>query len=114
VLVRADPYRCSDVQAELPNHPRWRHVAAACLGEPFAGAEATGNGGSGEGANPQEGPASEGGDNYGSTGKGMPSVQYFNKVPGHSLPTPPHQDNFVRVLIRLGRTKNPLATAGSY
>ena len=59
------------------NHPRWRHVAAACLGEPFAAEEATTSSGEGKLA-----------------GKGRPSIQYFNKVPSRSLPTPAHQDNF--------------------
>eukprot|EP01051_Picozoa_sp_SAG22_P005601 SAG22_NODE_337_length_12043_cov_58.339556_5_plen_330_part_00 len=56
------------------NHPRWRHVAAACLGEPFTAEEATSGGKL--------------------AGKGRPSIQYFNKVPSRSLPTPAHQDNF--------------------
>eukprot|EP01043_Picozoa_sp_COSAG02_P017307 COSAG02_NODE_782_length_17259_cov_36.492599_9_plen_207_part_00 len=55
----------------FPQHPRWRHLAAVCLGEPF-GDEAEGS----------------------ISGKGRPEIQYFNKVPCHSLPTPAHQDNF--------------------
>jgi hypothetical protein len=52
-------------------HPRWRHLAAVCLGEPF-GDETDGA----------------------ISGKGRPQIQYFNKVPCRSLPTPAHQDNY--------------------
>ena len=71
----------------FPQHPRWRHLAAACLGEPF-GDETEGS----------------------ISGKGRPQIQYFNKVPGHSLPTPAHQDNFyfkldpVRIQCIVSRT----------
>lgn len=56
----------------LGSHPRWRHLAAVCLGETFADES----------------------DPNSMSGKGRPEVQYFNKVPGRSLHTPAHQDNF--------------------